>query len=168
MKTLYLVRHAKSSWKDNSLKDFDRPLNERGKRDAPFMGKLIREKGINPDIIISSPAKRAISTAKYFSAEFNKSKKEIIENNNIYEAGAGQLIDIINSIADNNNSAMLFGHNPGFTMLSNYLADKRIDNIPTCGVVTITFDVDSWKEIEVGTGKLIEFEYPKKYFGKDD
>jgi phosphohistidine phosphatase len=164
MKTLILVRHAKSSWKDHDLKDFDRPLNERGKRDAPFMGALIKEKGILPDVLISSPAKRAITTAGLFAKKLSIAKNEIIENEKIYEASAGELIDIINAIDDTKSSAMIFGHNPGLTMVANYLSDKRIDNIPTCGMVVITFEENSWKSIQIGSGKLIEFEYPKKYF----
>lgn len=163
MKTLYLMRHAKSSWKEPDLRDYERPLNKRGNRDAPFMGNLLKEKGIRPDIIISSGATRAYTTATIISGQLEYPIKQIIIEDRIYDASAGELIDIINSIEDSNNFAMLFGHNPGFTMLSNYLSDKRIDNIPTSGFVTIQFDLNSWSDVELGSGVLTDFEYPKKY-----
>ncbi len=163
MKTLYLVRHAKSSWKQPDFRDYDRPLNHRGERDAPFMGNLMFEKNILPDIIISSGANRAITTAKTIAETINYPLEDLIKEDSIYESSAGQLLDLINSIDDSNSSAMLFGHNPGFTMLSNYLSDRRIDNLPTCSYVRIEFNTDSWKNVEIGSGKLIEFEYPKKY-----
>ncbi|MBU1095711.1 MAG: histidine phosphatase family protein [Bacteroidetes bacterium] len=163
MKTLFLVRHAKSSWDDSSIKDLDRPLNNRGKADAPFMGNLLKKKNVNPDILISSPAKRAYSTAKLFAKELGIDKNKILVKENIYEASAGELIEIINDIKNEHFTAMLFGHNPGFTMLSYYLSNARVDNIPTCGVVKIIFDVESWKEVEVGRGTLTDFEFPKKY-----
>jgi phosphohistidine phosphatase len=163
MKKLYLIRHAKSSWKERNLRDFDRPLNKRGNRDAPYMGNLLRQKGVSPSLIISSPAKRAITTANKIANEIGYNYESIIKNENIYEASAGEIIDIINSIEDEHETAMLFGHNPGFTMVANYLSNQRIDNIPTCGIAYIEFPFDSWSSVEVGTGKLIEFEYPKKY-----
>ena len=167
MKKLYLVRHAKSSWKERNLSDFDRPLNKRGNRDAPFMGNLLRQKGVSPDVIISSPAKRAITTAKTIAKEVGYPINKIMEVENIYEASAGELINIINDIDDKHETAILFGHNPGFTMLSNYLSGQRIDNLPTCGVVHIEFPFESWNKVEIDSGKLIEFEYPKKYL-KDE
>ncbi len=164
MKTLYLTRHAKSSWKELDLDDFDRPLNKRGKRDAPFMGQLLKKKNILPDVLISSPAVRAYTTARTIATEIGYPAENIMTDENIYEASSSELLDIINSIEDENRSAMLFGHNPGFTMLSNYLSGKDILNIPTCGIVKIEFEKEKWSDIEIDTGKLIWFEYPKKYF----
>ncbi len=168
MKKLYLIRHAKSSWKERGLRDFDRPLNKRGKRDAPFMGNMLRRKGVKPDLIISSPANRAITTAETVALEINYNPEDIVEDKNIYEAGAGEVIDIINKIDDKHETAMIFGHNPGFTMLANYLSGQRIDNIPTCGIAYIEFPFDSWSEVEIDTGKLVEFEYPKKYLKEEE
>ncbi|MGD8779994.1 MAG: histidine phosphatase family protein [Ignavibacteria bacterium] len=164
MKTLYLTRHAKSSWKDQSLDDFDRPLNKRGKRDAPFMGQLLKKKNILPDVLISSPAVRAYTTARTIASEIGYPPENILADKNIYEASSSELLDIINSIEDENQSAMMFGHNPGFTTLCHYLTGKDILNIPTCGIVKIEFEKNKWSEIEIGTGNLIWFEYPKKYF----
>jgi len=162
MKTLYLSRHAKSSWRDPGLSDIDRPLNKRGKRDAPFMGKLLAEKGINPDLIISSPAKRARATAKIIASELNYDKEKIIFDKNIYEGTGRRLLEIISEIKEKYNFVMLFGHNPGLTVLSNNLSDRFIDNIPTCGVVALEFNT-SWKEIELNSAGFLFFEYPKKH-----
>lgn len=163
MKILYLNRHAKSSWENNNLSDFDRPLNERGKRDAPLMGKILSKKIKKPDIIYSSPANRAITTARIISDCFEYDLKNIIEDQNIYESAVSSILKIINNTNDKYEIIMIFGHNPTFTMLSNYLSDKSITNLPTSGFVQINFDLKSWSEIEGDSGKLTLFEYPKKY-----
>ena len=111
MKKLYLVRHAKSSWKDPSLDDIDRPLNKRGKRDAPFMGKLLRKEGVKPDLIITSPAKRAFFTAKTIANEIDYSKKDIVKSNLVYLTSTNELLEVINDISQEVKTAMLFGHN---------------------------------------------------------
>jgi phosphohistidine phosphatase len=162
MKTLYLVRHAKSSWKQPELSDFERPLNKRGKNDAPFMGKLLSEKGINPSLIISSPAKRASVTAKMIASEINYPKEKIVLNKNIYEASGRGLLEIISESEEKYNSVMLFGHNPGLTILHNNLSDHFIDNIPTCGVVALKFST-TWEKIKLNSANFIFFEYPKKH-----
>ena len=163
MKTIYLVRHAKSSWEDSSLSDFDRPLNKRGKNDAPFMAKTVKEKISVPDLIFSSPAKRAFTTALQFAETFGFNSEDIISDIKIYEAGVSDIMRIINNVSDKLNSIMIFGHNPTFTMVSNYISNKHIDNIPTCGFVQINCDCSSWDDINGNSGKLVLFEYPKKY-----
>ncbi len=163
MKTLYLNRHAKSSWSDYSLSDFDRPLNKRGKRDAPFMGEVLSKKVKPPQLIYTSPAKRAITTAIQIAKSFGYEEKKIIKNPDIYGAVVSDLMRIINRTSDEYDIIMLFGHNPTFTMAANYLSDKYIDNLPTSGFVQIDFNLDSWNDIEGNTGKLVLFEYPKKY-----
>jgi phosphohistidine phosphatase len=162
MKTLYLVRHAKSSWKDSSLDDMERPLNKRGKRDAPFMGELLNEKGIKPDVVYSSPAKRASKTSQIISEHIGYSKGNILFDEVIYDASTNELIDFIQSIDDKYESVMIFGHNPGFTMLHNFLSGNYIDNIPTCGIVALEFN-SSWKEIKKNSAKFLFFDYPKRY-----
>jgi phosphohistidine phosphatase len=162
MKTLYLARHAKSSWKDHALDDMVRPLNKRGRRDAPFMGELLKDKGINPELIISSPAKRASKTAQAIAEQIGYSKKKIIYDEDVYEASSRGLIEVIKKIDDKYSSVMLFGHNPGFTMLNNFLTKHYIDNIPTCGIVALEFNC-AWKDITKNSGKFIFFEYPKLY-----
>ncbi|OGU54559.1 MAG: phosphohistidine phosphatase [Ignavibacteria bacterium RBG_13_36_8] len=163
MKRLYLTRHAKSNWKDTGLTDFERPLNKRGKRDAPFMGKLLNEQGIKPDLIISSAAVRAVDTAKNISEKIGYRIDQIIIDKSIYEADSLHLFEIIKSLSEKYNTVMLIGHNPDLTYFANYLGDKRIDNIPTCGIVTIEFDTGSWRLVQPESGKIISFEYPKKY-----
>jgi phosphohistidine phosphatase len=160
---LYLNRHAKSSWEDSSLSDIDRPLNKRGKRDAPLMADILSQKVKAPQVIYSSPAKRAFNTAIQIAKGFGYDESNIIRDKRIYEASVSDLMRIINSVSNEYNIIMLFGHNPTFTMASNFLSDKYIDNLPTSGFVQINFDCDSWKSIEGNTGKLVLFEYPKKY-----
>jgi len=164
MKILYLVRHAKSSWENRNISDFERSLNDRGKRDAPFMAGILKEKKINIDLIISSSAVRAFKTAKIFARELEIEEKEIITNENIYEADRKDLLKILIVANDSINNLMLFGHNPGLTYLSNYLCDYEIDNIPTCGIVCMQLDFDSWKYLGSKSCNFIFFEYPKKYF----
>ena len=162
MKYLYLVRHAKSSWDEPGLTDFERPLNQRGKKDAPLMGKNIAGKKIKPDLIISSPAQRARKTAIAFAEEFGIKKKEIIFDEKIYEATSSELFEVIRNFKDDYQTVMLFGHNPGLTNLSNTLTQKYIDNIPTCGIVALKFD-DDWKNIKPKSASQEFFEYPKLY-----
>jgi phosphohistidine phosphatase len=160
-RVLTLVRHAKSSWGDPEVHDFDRPLNERGFKSAPMMAKRLADGNYAVDAIISSPAKRAITTAEIIAKEI---KIESVEQNiEIYNAGISALLGLVNSLDDTLNSVMLVGHNPGFTILCNYLSNARIDNMPTCSIAQIQFDVDRWKAITKHSGELINFDYPKKY-----
>ena len=165
MKILYLVRHAKSSWDFPDLDDMERPLNSRGKHDAPLMGKILKKLSGEPDKIISSPAKRAISTAKRIADELGYPKKKIVKDSRLYMAGSSGFIDTISEQKKNVNSIMLFSHNPGMTTFANSVSDAAIENIPTCGVVRIDFEINKWKEIAENPeakGKMIYFEYPKK------
>lgn len=164
MKILYLARHAKSSWSHPELIDFERPLNKRGKRDAPFMGKVLREMNVSPHLIITSPALRAFRTARIISSQLGYSVEDIFTAEAIYEATAGELIKLIQEIDNKFNSLMLFGHNPSLTLANNYLSNKTMENIPTCAIVCLQFDVESWKDVKPDSGKLIFFEYPQKYF----
>ena len=163
MKNLYLTRHAKSSWGNPGLADIDRPLNHRGKKAAPLMGKLIVDRGENPELLISSPANRAFSTAKEFAKEMGCAETNIIVNRAIYGAGAQQLLNLVQDVDDLYNSIMLFGHNPTFTSFCNMLSGENILNIVTCGVVRIDFEFSSWKNIDFNSGRMIYYEYPKKY-----
>ncbi|MBI1937777.1 MAG: phosphohistidine phosphatase SixA [Ignavibacteriales bacterium] len=166
MKKLYLVRHAKSSWDNPDFSDFDRPLNKRGKHDAPFMGKLLKKENVKPDLIYSSPAVRAITTAQIFADELDYPKKKIVESISIYESGIKELEEIVQKISEEHKSVLIFGHNPALTSFANHLGNKFIDNVPTCAVVGIEFDVKNWKQVEHGTGKTFMFDFPKKYFQK--
>jgi phosphohistidine phosphatase len=163
LKNLYLTRHAKSSWGNPGLADIDRPLNHRGKKAAPLMGKLIMDRGENPELLISSPANRAFSTAKEFAKEMGCAETNIIVNRAIYGAGAQQLLNLVQDVDDLYNSIMLFGHNPTFTSFCNMLSGENILNIVTCGVVRIDFEFSFWKNIDFNSGRMIYYEYPKKY-----
>jgi len=155
-KILYIARHAKSSWDDMSLSDFERPLNKRGKRDVPFMANLLKEKGIKPDLILSSPAKRAKKTAEhYYEALGGKLKYD----DRIYEASLMSLIYLVQEAFEEVDSVMIVGHNPGLTALNDRLSNKSIYNIPTAAIVSIAFE----EEISAHKGKQLFFEYPKKY-----
>lgn len=160
-KELYIIRHAKSDW-SFELRDFDRPLSLRGFGDAPIMAE--RLKSITPHIhrLISSPAKRAITTAQIFAEVLGIPIKDIHLKDQIYEASAHDLLDVINQVDESVSTAAIFGHNPGVTVLANYLSDSNIYNIPTCGIVRLRFpDVNSWASISRGTAEVISFSYPK-------
>ncbi len=162
MKTLYLIRHAKSSWKNPSLKDAERPLNCRGKKDAPNMGRLLEKQKDIPELIISSPAKRALDTAKKIAREVGYPLKKIVIEQKLYMAEQSDFIAVIEKVKKSVNSLMIFSHNFGLTLFANYISGSDIINIPTCGIVRIDFEIEKWKEITKAKGTLIFFEYPKK------
>ena len=161
MKTLYLVRHAKSSWDYPELTDFDRPLNKRGKRDAPDMGRRLKSRGIKPDLMLSSPANRALTTCQIIADAIGYNEHKIETDKQIFHATANTLLKVLNQVDDQNDSAMLFGHNPGFTDFANELVDTDIYNIPTCGVFACTFPLDSWSYVNWSSGSLLFYDYPK-------
>ena len=162
MKTIYLVRHAKSSWQYPDLDDFERPLNKRGRKALIIMGKVLKNLEVTPDLIMSSPATRAAITARVIADTINYPPHKIQYTEAIYSSDQGTLLGIIKEINDSVNKAMLIGHNPGLTDLANYISDQRIDNIPTCGVFCVDFEIISWLEIGGHSGKLNFFEFPKK------
>ena len=166
MKTLYLVRHAKSSWKFSELRDEERPLKKRGKKNAKFMAELLKKGDEIPDLIISSPAKRAFATAKIFAEIFELDNEDLISEKKLYMADNNNFISIINSLPENVRKAMLVSHNPGLTNFVSSLSDEEIENIPTCGVVRVDFDTNFWKDVQDSKGNLIFFEYPKKYMNE--
>jgi len=166
MKTLYLVRHAKSSWDNADLSDFDRPLNKRGQKDAPRMGKRLKEKRVTPDIMITSPAERALATCKEMALTLGFAKEKIITDRRLYHADEDQILKVIKELRDSPRDreeiVMLFGHNPGLTEFVNSLLTETIDNIPTCGVVAAMLHINHWKEIHFGCGEMVFFDFPKQ------
>jgi phosphohistidine phosphatase len=160
-KQLLIIRHAKSDWEDRSLKDFDRPLNKRGHRDAPEMAGRLLKKYIIPQLLVSSPAKRALTTARYFAETLNFDKKEIQLEEGIYEASSTALITIINKLNNRYDVIAIFGHNPGLSDLVSKLSGDSNFNIPTCGMVLIKFPFDDWEMAGSGTGEVQFFDYPK-------
>src|SRR5687768_11287079 len=137
-KELIIIRHAKSDWENTNLKDFDRPLNKRGKANAPEMAHRLLNQNIIPQLIVSSPALRALTTAKFFADTWQIPLKEIKQEPSIYEAGVKTLLKVVNQFDNQFDKIAMFGHNPGFTDLVNYF-DGFIDNMPTCSVVLLEF-----------------------------
>ena len=162
MKRLILCRHAKSSWKDITLEDIDRPLNKRGKKDAPEMGRRLAAQGIKPDMIITSPARRARKTARQLAKATGVGKKKVILIEKVYAASPDELLAIIRKLDDSASVVFMVGHNPETTILANYLGDLDIDNVPTCGLVTLDFEIASWKDVVKNKGVLAFFDYPRK------
>ncbi len=157
MKKLFLIRHAKSDWSNPLFDDFDRGL-----KDAPYMAKLLKDKNIIPDLIISSPALRTKLTLEFLLKKLDY-KNEIIYDESIYEAPYLNLKKVINNVDAQINTLFLVGHNPGLCDLANFLCEDYFENIPTCGIVEIDFNTNSWSEISKENSKLISLEYPKKY-----
>lgn len=166
MKKLIIIRHAKSSWDDPSLDDFDRPLNKRGLKDAPRMGKLLREMKITPDYLLTSPAVRTMETCQHIAKKIDFQLNKIILNQKLYHADKEAILQVVQEIPDRKNDdeeiALLFGHNPGLTDFVNAIANEAIVNIPTCGIAIISFSNDRWRNLKFGSGKLEWFHYPKK------
>jgi len=161
-KTLILVRHAKSSWKDTTLNDIKRPLNKRGNKDAPKMGKHMAEHKILPEVIFSSPGLRALTTARLISLKIDIKPTDIIINEKIYTFDSEDLLNVIKALKDKYEKVMIVAHNPAITDLVNYLSGSKIDNVPTCGVSVLKFPINSWKKVSKNKAKLDSFDYPKK------
>ncbi|MBS1597138.1 MAG: histidine phosphatase family protein [Bacteroidetes bacterium] len=161
MKTVLLVRHAKSSWDDASVKDFDRTLNERGKKNAPEMAARIVKRKIDIGLLISSPAKRAKTTAILFGKEFKMNEADILFDKDLYHAEPSVFFNIISNIDDKYKSIAVFAHNPGITEFANLLTAMRIDNIPTCGVFAIAVEIERWNDFNKGKKNFLFFDYPK-------
>ena len=161
MKTLLLVRHAKSSRDDPSLPDRDRPLDDRGMQDAPKMGKRLAKRDVKPDLLLSSPALRALTTAQLIAEELGYTRKDIVVDDRLYASSADDLLAVIRALDKKLNCVMIFGHNPEFTDLAHRLSSEIID-MPTCAVVELNFDIKAWSDVgEVKPAKVV-FDYPKK------
>jgi len=165
MKTLLLVRHAKSSWDQPGLSDFDRPLNDRGKKDAPAMAKRVKEKGIGLDHLISSPAKRAKKTAKYFAEEFGLKKEDVTLVEGLYGATQTEFLQAIKEIDDSYTKVALFSHNPGITDLASSLTNVRVDDMPTCAVFALQIETDKWEDFTGAEKNFLFFDYPRNPMG---
>ncbi len=163
MKRIYIVRHAKSSWGDLSLADIDRPLNKRGKRDAPFMGDVCKSKGYIPDRLISSNANRARTTAEIFCNALKLEDSKLSLEKSLYHAPEDTYLETCFGLDDDINSVMLFGHNPGITYLANSVSEQYIDNVPTCGVLVIDATIEKWTQLDFSNCKLKDFLYPKMF-----
>ncbi len=161
VKTLILIRHAKSDWGNPGLDDFDRPLNERGKKDAPVMAQRLLDKKVKIDVFIASPAKRAARTAKFFAEAFKRKKDDIVFKEKLYLAEPAAFFSVIAFADDKFESIAIFSHNFGITDFANMLTDVRIDNIPTCGVFAIKAACSKWSDFKDAKKEFWFFDYPK-------
>ena len=162
MKTLYIIRHAKSSWGDFTTTDFDRPLNDRGKKDAPEMARRLVKRHASIDIFVSSPAKRALTTCMIFCKEYGVATDSIVTVDALYHAPKEIFYNTISQIDNRFNSACIFSHNPGITDFINNLGTKTsLDNMPTCAVFAVSSDIDEWKMFGEAQKQFLFFDYPK-------
>lgn len=162
MKTLYLVRHAKSDWDNSSLLDIERPLNERGYNNANSMSRLFKEKQDNPDLIITSPAIRAINTALIFARNINYDFNLISIQKELYESSVKEYLSVLGHTDEQYKSVMLFAHNPTISGFADSLCKALPMDMPTCAIVGIRFDCKKWSDLKTTKGELFLFEYPKK------
>ena len=161
MKTLFLVRHAKSSRDDPSLPDRDRSLDDRGKRDAPKMGKRLAKRNVKPDLLVSSPALRALTTAHLTAEEIGYKRKDIVVDDRLYASSPDELLAVIRALDNKLDRVMLFGHNPEFSDLAHQLSSEIVD-MPTSAVAEYDFDTKTWSDVgHVGPAKAV-LDYPKK------
>lgn len=156
MKTLIIVRHAKSSWKYD-VSDIKRPLISVGITDASLVSNKFKMSGHNPEALFSSPAKRAFETCKIFTTNMGFSYKKVQISDQLYDFGGNKVANFIKLLDNNYNDVMIFGHNHALTAIVNTYGDRDIDNLPTSGLVVIKFKINSWKDIERGKTELIIF-----------
>ena len=161
MKTLILVRHAKSSWSDRSLPDQERPLNKRGERAARHLGRRLAKRARRPALIVSSPAQRALRTARLLARRLDYSGRSIVIETDLYAHPVSDLLRVVQSLSDQYACVMLIGHNPEFTELARRFC-PRITRMPTCAAATLTFDVRSWADVSRQSVARMKFEYPKR------
>jgi phosphohistidine phosphatase len=161
MKTLLIIRHAKSSWENAIVNDMERPLNERGRRDAPSMAQRLLRSGVRIDLFVSSPAKRARTTAEFFIHEFGRQEKDILFIPELYHAPVQTFRDVIADLGDQFDSVALFSHNPGITAFVNSLTSVRVDNMPTCGIFAVKSAAANWVEFPTAGKEFWFFDYPK-------
>jgi phosphohistidine phosphatase len=161
MKKLIIVRHAKSSWTNIGMSDFDRPLNERGNKDAPEMANRLFKRNINIDAFVSSTANRAFTTATYFAKAFGKNQAAIMAVPKLNHAAPATFYNVIESLNDDFNTVILFSHNPGITDFVNELTTTSIDNMPTCGVFAVHVETNSWTDFATAQKAFWFFDYPK-------
>jgi phosphohistidine phosphatase len=161
MKQLLLIRHAKSSWDDAAANDMDRPLNERGKKDAPKMAERLLDKKVKIDGFYTSPAKRALSTCRLFVKSLDRKEKHIIEAEELYEPNVESFFNVIRKADEDFDTIAIFSHNPGITAFANKLTSVQVDDMPTCSIFAIKADIKKWNDFEDGEKLFWFFDYPK-------
>ncbi|MEM9015443.1 MAG: histidine phosphatase family protein [Verrucomicrobiota bacterium] len=162
MKELLLIRHAKSSWNSPGLSDHDRPLNGRGERDAPRIAAALEQRGVKPDLVVTSTAVRARTTARMVAEGLSFPIAEIIEVGELYHAFSGEILRVVQTLNEDANCALLFGHNPGMHEATDCLSrEGGVDSFPTLATARFELDVDYWGNVEWGSGLLLECLYPR-------
>ena len=160
---LTIVRHAKSDWGDFAVADHDRPLNERGLRDAPAMGLKMRERGDSPDLIVCSSALRAHTTASLLANALDYPEEDLVIEPSIYEAPTSALLEVVRQASEEVKHLMMVGHNPGSEQFASFLLGEPVGNLVTCSVVDLELVAAYWKSVRGGEGKLISYWYPKMF-----
>ncbi|MBX2922352.1 MAG: histidine phosphatase family protein [Chitinophagaceae bacterium] len=164
MRSVILIRHAKSSWDDIALSDFDRPLNERGKHEASLMAELMHKRKIPVDSFISSPAKRARKTAAYFAKQFGRDPKEIVLNESLYLAEVEVFYNVIEQTGNALHHLAIFAHNPGITHFVNTLTNTiQIDDMPTCSMFAVQADSSNWSDFRSVSKNFLFFDSPRNH-----
>lgn len=161
MKTLLLVRHAKSTSHFGNTSDFSRTLNDRGVRDAIEMGKRLYEKKVAIDLFVSSPAERAKTTAELFIRQYNRDFKEILYISELYHAASETFESVVATLDDSKENVAMFSHNPGITDYVNSLCEQKVINMPTGAVFSVCADINSWTEFSAAKKKFVLFDFPK-------
>ena len=163
MKTLYIMRHAKSSWKFEELSDHDRPLNKRGRTDAPLMGQELAANNASLQLILSSPAVRALTTATLVARELDYDADDIAVNDRMYGASAEELLEIAREAPADVDSMLMVGHNESISEFANKLSPKHVASMPTASIVALRFDCDNWHDIKRDNAELLFYEVPKNH-----
>lgn len=163
MKTLYLLRHAKSSWDDANISDHQRPLNSRGRSDAALMGEVLFNRGVVPDLIFSSTAARAVETAGILLSHMDFNADAVEKLNGLYSLDMRGILEVVKGCPDTVSRLMLIGHNPSIVLLADWLAKERVGDMPTCCCAALEFNINSWAKLEKGEARLMFLEYPKKH-----
>jgi phosphohistidine phosphatase len=166
MRTLYICRHAKSDRGPGHASDHDRPLNERGLRNAPFMARLFAERGEPVDLLLSSTALRAVSTASFHAAHLGMADPDIELRAELYLASVQRIMDVLHTIPDHQPRVMLFGHNPGLSQLVEHLAGEGLGDLPTGSIVRVDLHVNEWSAAARGTGTTVWWDHPKRHPGQ--
>ncbi|WP_235296073.1 SixA phosphatase family protein [Portibacter marinus] len=163
MKKIIFIRHAKSSWNSGASTDFDRPLNDRGRRDAPIMANKLKDIIPEVDGIIKSPSRRTNQTAEFFIDAFGLNEQQVISERALYHSSLSTIMDHVQSLPAEWNTVLLFAHNPGMTYIAEYFGMYDVENVPTCGMTLVESNVKDWAALNNENSKIIAFEYPKKY-----
>jgi len=163
MKHLTLIRHAKSSWSDTTLSDWERPLSKRGQKSAPVMGQILRERNINFDQVFTSSARRARTTIEIICHEIEIASASIVVTDDLYTFSYSDVLDWLRQVDNNYHDIALAGHNPACHELYQFLTNRRLAKFPTCAVARFEFNLEKWSEISSGTGKLVFFDIPRNH-----